>query len=73
MIKKSVLLVISLLSVIILLFAFCVGWFVFDSWLCVLMLLLQGIMLLIIYSCARVASRISRMEEMEYGESHDEN
>ena len=26
-----------------------------------------------LYSCARVSSEISRMEEMEYGESHDEN
>lgn len=39
--------------------------------------MIAGIALLLIvlavYSCARVASRISRMEEMEYGESHDEN
>ena len=63
MIKKIVLAIISLVSITILLFAFCIGWFVFDTWLCVLMLLLQGVMLLIIYSCARVASRISRIEE----------
>lgn len=65
MIKKAICSIICILGVIAYALLFVFGWYLQDSWYVILILGLMFILLLIVYSCARVASRISRIEEKE--------